>query len=98
MRAGHLRRSGDGPVARQATGCGVPHQRLSALCSPHFFGEPRKTKGAPAPPQTGGGALAMTKEDAAGRTKEHSDVPATSHDMAGTRRFARPTTPDKTSA
>src|SRR4051794_1458930 len=24
-------------TARQVTGCGVPHQRLSALCSPHFF-------------------------------------------------------------
>jgi hypothetical protein len=34
--------SGDpemGPLARRATGCGVPHQRLSALCSPRFFGE-----------------------------------------------------------
>ena len=37
--------SGDpeiGPLARRTTGCGDPHQRLSALCSPRFFERSRR--------------------------------------------------------
>src|SRR2546423_1790105 len=48
--------SGDpeiGSTARRATGCGVPHQRLSAFCSPHFFkGSGKQTRGT-RPHQTG---------------------------------------------
>ncbi len=47
-------RSRDGPP-----GAALPHQRLSALCSPHFFGGAEQGQGAPAPSQTGGGALAV---------------------------------------
>src|SRR5438270_5209443 len=43
-----------GPLARRTTGCGVPHQRLSALCSPLFSGSGKKTRGHPPPHQTGG--------------------------------------------
>jgi hypothetical protein len=46
-------------AARRVTGCGVPHQRLSALCSPLFFGERKKDKGHPPPPHRAGGALAV---------------------------------------
>ena len=56
--AGHLRRSGDGSAREADHGCGVPHQRLSALCSPHFFGDGKQTKGHPRAAQAGGGALA----------------------------------------
>ena len=45
--------SGDGPVARQVEGCGVPHQRLSALCSPLLFRERKRTKGIRRPHRTG---------------------------------------------
>jgi hypothetical protein len=38
-----------GPLARRAIGCGVPHQRLSALCSPHFSGSGKQGEGHPAP-------------------------------------------------
>src|SRR4051794_23788687 len=41
------------PTARRVTGAALPHQRLSALCSPHFFWEPKTDKGAPAPIQPG---------------------------------------------
>ena len=44
--------SGDpeiGSTARRATGCGVPHQRLSALCSPHFLGSGNKQRGTRSP-------------------------------------------------
>jgi hypothetical protein len=34
------------PAARRVIGCGVPHQRLSALCSPPFFRERKETRGA----------------------------------------------------
>ena len=55
--------SGDpeiGPLARRATGCGVPHQRLSALCSPRFFKGAETDKGIPAPHEKPGGeALAV---------------------------------------
>ena len=47
--------SGDpeiGLSARTATGAALPHQRLSALCSPHFSGEPKTDKGHP-PRSTG---------------------------------------------
>ena len=43
--------SGDpeiGRSARKVTGCGVPHQRLSALCSPLFFGGAETDKARPA--------------------------------------------------
>ena len=49
---------GIGPTVRRATGCGVPHQRLSALCPPRLRwgtwddGVPRAAK------NRGGGALA----------------------------------------
>src|SRR6185295_556747 len=33
------------PTARRVIGCGGPHQRLSAPCSPHFRGERKQTKG-----------------------------------------------------
>jgi hypothetical protein len=46
-----------GLAARRVTGCGVPHQRLSALCSPHFLGV-ETDKGYPPPSQRAGGALA----------------------------------------
>jgi len=36
-------------AVRQITGCGVPHQRLSALCSPHFSGNGKTDEGHPAP-------------------------------------------------
>ncbi|MGB9369951.1 MAG: hypothetical protein WCE79_28495, partial [Xanthobacteraceae bacterium] len=46
--------SGDpemGPTARRTTGAALPHQRLSALCSPHLFEEEqKKDKGHPPPP------------------------------------------------
>src|SRR5204862_7681935 len=55
--------SGDpemGSTARRATRCGVPHQRLSALCSPRFFRGAETDKGNPgALPKPGGGALAF---------------------------------------
>jgi hypothetical protein len=44
--------SGDPEIeltARQLTGCGVPHQRLSALCSPLFFRGAEEDEGHPAP-------------------------------------------------
>ena len=41
-----------GPLARRTTGCGVPHQRLSALCSPHFSGSGNRRRG-PAASQPG---------------------------------------------
>ena len=56
--------SGDpemGSTARRATGAALPHQRLSALCSPHFFGDGKRTRGIRRPQQTGGGALAGSK-------------------------------------
>jgi hypothetical protein len=57
--AGHLRRSGDGLDREAGHGCGVPHQRLSALCSPHFFGERKRTRAPGAlTKKPGGGALA----------------------------------------
>src|SRR3954471_7145597 len=51
--------SGDpeiGSTARRAIGCGVPRQRLSALCSPSFLGERKQTKGTGALPKRGDGA------------------------------------------
>jgi hypothetical protein len=51
--------SGDpeiGPLARRTTGCGDPHQRLSALCSPSFFpgsGNGRRASGALPKPDDG---------------------------------------------
>jgi hypothetical protein len=54
--------SGDpeiGPLARRTIGCGVPHQRLSALCSPLCSRGAEEDKGASgAPCKPGGGALA----------------------------------------
>jgi hypothetical protein len=44
--------SGDPEIeltARQLTGCGDPHQRLSALCSPLFFRGAEEDEGHPAP-------------------------------------------------
>src|ERR1041385_2539322 len=49
--AGHLGRSRDGSYREAGHGCGVPHQRLSALCPLIFFREEqKKTKGHPPPP------------------------------------------------
>src|SRR5947209_1309314 len=39
-------------------GAALPHQRLSAFCSPHFFREWKMDEGHPPPPKPGGGALA----------------------------------------
>src|SRR5205085_2677725 len=70
--------SGDpeiGPPARTATGAALPHQRLSALCSPRFFRGAEKDKGHPEPHEKpASGALAMTRQDAVGRAKR--SVPA----------------------
>src|SRR5215210_3632189 len=42
------------PTARRVRGAALPHQRLSALCSPHFFRGAENGQGAPgAPLQTG---------------------------------------------
>src|SRR5438045_74862 len=44
--------SGDpeiGSTARRATGAALPHQRLSALCSPHFLKGAESDQGHPAP-------------------------------------------------
>src|SRR5437763_166359 len=70
--------SGDpeiGPTARRAIGCGVPHQRLSALCSPHFLREQKTDEGAPgAPLEPDGGALTdrscLNRSAKIGRTGE----------------------------
>ena len=44
--AGHLRRPGDGSDREADHGCGVPHQRLSALCPLIFSeGSRKKTRG-----------------------------------------------------
>jgi hypothetical protein len=40
---------GIGPTARRATGCGVPHQRLSALRSPRIHARVTRRKAYPAP-------------------------------------------------
>jgi hypothetical protein len=40
-----------GPLARRTIGCGDPHQRLSALCSPHIFRERNRDKGIRRPPR-----------------------------------------------
>jgi len=48
--------SGDpemGATARRATGCGVPHQRLSALCSPRFFRGAEEGQRGTRPPRNG---------------------------------------------
>src|ERR1700752_2079142 len=47
-------------TARQVTGCGDPHQRLSALCSPHFFRELKRTRATGALPKTGGRSIVCT--------------------------------------
>jgi hypothetical protein len=44
------------PTARRVIGCGDPHQRLSALCSPHFLSGAERDKGQPAPCEKPGGA------------------------------------------
>jgi hypothetical protein len=50
-------------TARQVTGCGVPHQRLPALCSPPSFGEQKKKgKGAPAPSLTGQRSFGFSRD------------------------------------
>src|SRR5881227_2565885 len=57
--AGDPWRTRIGPTARRATGCGVPHQRLSALCPPRC-GEGHGKEGVPGASQnTAGGALAF---------------------------------------
>ena len=38
-----------GPTARRPPGAALPHQRLSALCSPLFSGGGQRTKGSPEP-------------------------------------------------
>ena len=48
-----------GPLARRTIGCGVPHQRLSAPCSPHFIGSRKQTRGTRRPVQTGRRSLAI---------------------------------------
>ena len=40
---------GTGFAVRRATGCGVPHQRLSALCPPRMGDIPRQRPGARSP-------------------------------------------------
>src|SRR5712671_258145 len=40
---------GTGFAVRRATGCGVPHQRLSALRPPRMGGHPQRRPGAPSP-------------------------------------------------
>jgi hypothetical protein len=75
--------SGDaeiGSTARRATGCGVPHQRLPALCSPHFSGNGNRRR-APAPSPNGAMALGcLTSEDGDGEREgaQSSCRPATS--------------------
>jgi len=53
--AGHLRRTGDGSARETDHGVRrLPHQRLSALCSPHTFsGNGKQTRGAPSPTTSG---------------------------------------------
>jgi hypothetical protein len=65
------------PTARRVTGCGDPHQRLSALCSPHFFRGAETDKGHPAPHQTGRrsfGQSAGSIGQSAGSTTERDDM------------------------
>src|SRR5439155_3863196 len=52
---------GIGPTARRATGCGVPHQRLSALCPPRFSGREKGTTAYPAPQRMRAATLAFIR-------------------------------------
>jgi hypothetical protein len=72
----HLRRSGDRRDREARHGCGVPRQRLSALCSPSFFWGAEKDEGHPAPfPNRSMARGCLTIKDAGNERAAYSLAP-----------------------
>jgi len=72
------------PTARRVRGAALPHQRLSAFCSPHFFRGAEKDKGDPAPSPNGRrsvGCLTIEPDDRSAMGHDartaHSSFPST---------------------